>query len=192
MVFAKLRLVALAILLMGAIATGAGFGTYAVNASTPTGEGEPPSEPRRNPARTEPRPATIAQDANEPSPGRMFVVGRVLDQEGKSVPDASAMVYARSTIFRPAASAERSFSTELGWVSCDKSGRFRVDIPRTASSRHHGFGAVALAPGYGTAWVDLDPDADQPTADIVLRPEQVIHGRYLTFKASPPAMSKCR
>ena len=32
----------------------------------------------------------------KPAPGRMFVVGRVLDPDGKPVPDASVMVYAAS------------------------------------------------------------------------------------------------
>jgi RNA polymerase sigma factor (sigma-70 family) len=167
----RLKLVAAAFLLLGAVATGAMSMAHA---------------PGRQAGKPDLPIAAKADDAEgKPGPGRMFVVGRALDQEGKSVPGASAMVYARSTIFRPAASAERSFSTELGWVSCDKSGRFRVDIPRTASSRHHGFGAVALAPGYGTAWVDLDPDADQPTADIVLRPERVIHGRLFDLQGQP-------
>ena len=79
----------------------------------------------------------------------MFVVGRVLDPQGKPVPNASVMVYARSMIFRPATSAERSYPKELGRASSDVSGRFRVDVPRTSSSRHDEFGAVALAPGYG-------------------------------------------
>ena len=65
------------------------------------------------------------------------------------------------------------------------SGRFRVDAPRTSSSRHEAFGAIALAPGYGVGWVVLDPDDDQPTADITLRPEQVIHGRLFDLQGRP-------
>ena len=60
-----------------------------------------------------------------------------------------------------------------------------IDAPRTSSSRHEEFGAVALAPGYGVGWVELDPDDDQPTADITLRPEQVIHGRLFDVQGRP-------
>ena len=122
----------------------------------------------------------------KPGPGRMFVIGRVLDPQGKPVPGASVMVYARSTVLRMRPAAERWYPKELGRASSDGSGRFRVDVPRTSSSRHDEFGAVALAPGYGAGWVDaLDPDADQPTADISLRPEQVIHGRLFDLQGQP-------
>jgi RNA polymerase sigma factor (sigma-70 family) len=126
----------------------------------------------------------------KPGPGRMFVVGRVLDPQGKPVPRASVMVYAQSTIFRPAESAERLFTKQLGGASSDVSGRFRVDVPRTSSSRHDGFGAVALAPGFGVAWIDLDPDDDQPPAHITLRPEQVISGRLFDLQGQPAALVK--
>ena len=47
------------------------------------------------------------------------------------------------------------------------------------------FGAVAMAPGYGVGWVTLDPDDEQPTALISLRPEQVIHGRLFDVQGRP-------
>ena len=73
----------------------------------------------------------------------------------------------------------------IGDARADSSGRFRIDAPRTSSSHHEAFGAVALAPGYGAGWVELDPDDDQPTADISLRPEQVIHGRLFDLQGRP-------
>ena len=45
--------------------------------------------------------------------------------------------------------------------------------------------AIALAPGYGVGWVDVDPDDDQPAADISLRPEQVIQGRLFDLQGRP-------
>ena len=64
--------------------------------------------------------------------------------------------------------------------------------PRTSSARHHRFGAVAIAPGYGAGWVELDPDADQPAADIALRPEQVIEGRLFDVNGRPVRESRWR
>ena len=96
------------------------------------------------------------------------------------------MVYARSTNARLDSPAERLYPKELGRAISDGSGRFRVEIARTSSSREDSFGAVALAPGYGTGWVDgLDPDAEQPTAEISLRPEQLIHGRLFDVQGQP-------
>src|SRR5262249_17799815 len=54
--------------------------------------------------------------------------------------------------------------------------------PRTSSSQHDYFFAVALAPGYGVGWVELDPDDDQPTAEISLRPERVVRGRLFDLQ----------
>ncbi len=49
----------------------------------------------------------------------------------------------------------------------------------------HGAGAVAMAPGHGAGWVELDPDDDRPMADIRLRPEQVIEGRLFDLNGRP-------
>jgi protocatechuate 3,4-dioxygenase beta subunit len=52
-------------------------------------------EPKGPPAGP-PSTAAKADDANPtPAPGRMFVVGRVLDPQGKPVPGAAVMVHAR-------------------------------------------------------------------------------------------------
>ena len=46
-------------------------------------------------------------------------------------------------------------------------------------------GAAAIAPDYGTGWVNLDVDATEPVADITLRPEQVIQGRLFDLQDRP-------
>jgi protocatechuate 3,4-dioxygenase beta subunit len=73
----------------------------------------------------------------------------------------------------------------IGRALCDGSGRFRVDAERTTSARHRLVGAVAMAPGYGAGWVEIDPDADEPVAEITLRPEQVIEGRLFDLTGRP-------
>ncbi len=173
MLIHKLKLIALTLLLLGAIAGGAAF----VGLATARQAGKPDlRQIAAKPDDVKPK----------PGPGRMFVVGRVVDPQGKPVPGASVMIYARSTALRMEAPGERLYPNELGRASSDGSGRFRVDVTRTASSRHDDFGAVALAPGYGAGWVDaLDPDADQPTVEITLRTEQVIHGRLFDLQGQP-------
>jgi hypothetical protein len=41
--------------------------------------------------------------------------------------------------------------------------------------------------GFGFGWAELDPDAEQPTAEIRLRPEQVIQGTLVDVSGRPSA-----
>ena len=115
----------------------------------------------------------------------MFVVGRVLDPAGKPVPNATTMVYARSKALGISPLLDQLHPIPIGDARADGSGRFHLDAPRTSSSRYDTVGAVAIAPGYGVGCVDLDPDADQPAAEITLRREQLIHGRLFDVQGRP-------
>ncbi|MGP0065669.1 MAG: carboxypeptidase-like regulatory domain-containing protein [Isosphaeraceae bacterium] len=140
-----------------------------------------------------PAPVRAAAPADSPRAdpaARMTVNGRVLDPQGKPVPGASVMAYARSASPGALMVPERVYPAEVGRATSDGSGRFRLETIRTSSSRHIEFGAVALAPGYGAGWADLDVDADQPSVDIRLRPEQVIQGRLFDLKEQPAAEVK--
>ena len=175
MMISKLRFLAIGFLFLGAVATGTGF------------IGQAPVLQERQARKPDPRQITAKPDnANpKPGPGRMFLVGRVLGPAGEPVPKATVMFYAslkwpgrgdRLTMMSPSA---------LGQAGSDGSGRFRLGCARTTSSRHYQVGAIAIAPGYGTGWVKLDADADQPVADILLRPEQVIQGRLFDAQGRP-------
>jgi protocatechuate 3,4-dioxygenase beta subunit len=171
MFFTKLRLIAVTLLLFAAVATGAGFLT------------------RSSATRDQPERQQVAARRDDttqrPAPGRMFVVGRVLDPRGKPVPNAMTMVYA--AIKQPGSGGliQKQMPSTIGQASSDDSGRFQVDAPRTSSARHHKMGAVATAPGYGAGWVELEPNADRPNADISLQPEQVIQGRLFDLIGRP-------
>src|SRR5262249_59513023 len=80
--------------LLAAVAAVAG--SHALNAFAGPREGELPGEPIVEMARTEPRPPDPPHppDSPRPAPGRMFVVGRVLDPDGRPVPGATTMVHA--------------------------------------------------------------------------------------------------
>ncbi len=45
--------------------------------------------------------------------------------------------------------------------------------------------AIATAPGFGLGWVNLSADAEQPSADIRLRPEQIIRGKLVDVNGQP-------
>ena len=172
----KLRLFATTLLLLATIVTGVGYLTHALASQ---------DEPKRPP--DAPRPRRPDDTTQRPAPGRMFVVGRVLDPDGKPAANAMTMVFA--AIKQPASGSggmvEKMKPSAIGQAHSDGSGWFQVDAPRTSSSRHHRMGAVAIASGYGAGWVEFDPDADQPTADISLWPEQVIQGRLFDVNGRP-------
>ncbi len=142
-------------------------------------------EPNGPPVGQTPLTAKSHGPISRPAPGRMFVTGRVLDPQGKPVPDAATMVYARFKEPGRGISQEQMNAAPFGQAHGDGSGRFRIDAPRTSSARNDLFGVVASAPGYGVGWADLDPDTEQPTADITLRPEQIIQGRLFDLQGKP-------
>ena len=115
----------------------------------------------------------------------MFVVGRVLDPQGKPVPNATVMVYASLKWPGRGDRLAPMWPSAIGQARSDGSGRFRLDAPRTSSSRHYEVRRRRDRAGYGAGWVELDPDADQPAADITLRPEQVIQGRLFDVQGRP-------
>jgi RNA polymerase sigma factor (sigma-70 family) len=172
----KLRLIATTLPLLAALATGAGYWTYAAAMK---------DEPHGQPAPQSPVAAKSDDTIPKPAPGRMFVVGRILDAQGQPVPDATIMAYARSKALGHSPSLSRMTPNPIGETRADGSGRFRLDATRTSSSQYDTFGTVAIAPGYAAAWVEFDPDIDRPTADITLQPEQVIEGRLFDLQGRP-------
>ena len=115
----------------------------------------------------------------------MYVVGHVLDPQDKMVPNATVNLSARRKLLFASPGSEGCFPAPAGHGASDASGRFRFDAARVSSAHHAQFGATALAPGYGVGWAELDPDDDQPSAEIRLMPEQVIEGRLFDVHAQP-------
>jgi RNA polymerase sigma factor (sigma-70 family) len=191
MIVHKLRTAALSLCLLAAVCTVAGYHSLTARAQSREGDLDPSRERERA---VSPAPGALPlpdgrgserRPSPAQAPGRMTVVGRVLDPGGKPVPNASVMVYGalknpgRQDRFGGMAPAG------LGHATVDGSARFRLDMPRISSSTHFEVGAVAVSPGYGAGWVALDVDADQPTTDITLRPEQIIEGRFFDVQGQP-------
>ncbi len=181
MLIHKLKATALSLVLLATLVGGAGY----LNAFAQS------REPDAKTARTEPRPPDsprppgVSDDQPRPAPGRMFVTGRVLDPQGKPVAGATTMVYASLKWPGRGDRVAPMSPSAIGEARSDGSGRFRLDAPRVSSARLEVFGIIATAPGYGAGWATLDPNAEQPAAEITLRPEQVIQGRLFDVQGRP-------
>jgi protocatechuate 3,4-dioxygenase beta subunit len=180
MVIHKLRLVVMTVLALAAIATGAGSFTHSLAMR---------EEPVNGPAtgvelRVDDRPGPAAK-SDPATPARMTVTGRVLDPDGKPVKGAFVDLIAAARTPWVGASEEVEQITLLGQGQSDGEGRYRLDVPRTSSSRVQGIAALAAAPGYATGMAELNPDAEQPAADIRLQPEQVVRARLVEVTGAP-------
>ncbi len=169
MLFHKLKFLALAVLLFGAVATSAGFLTLA-----PATNDEPQTS----------RPAKKPDPAVQ---GRMTVAGRVLDPAGKPVANVSVDVIGRPRTPSVADNESMNPRVLLGRGETDTDGRFQFDAARTASTRFFEIHALASFPGFGLGWAELNPDAEKPGSDIGLRREQVIRGKLVDLSGQPAA-----
>jgi protocatechuate 3,4-dioxygenase beta subunit len=183
MMIHKLKAVAQALLLLASLATGAGYLTHAPSAVQDGPRQAPPSGPE----------STAMKPGNPPlpAPGRMFVVGRVLDPDGKPVAGVPVDVVGRSRVPQAAVEERAEPCLALGRGATDGDGRFRIEAARTSSARFLPVYAVAAPAGPGTGlgfgWAELDPDAEQPTAEVRLRPEQTIRGKLVDVSGRPAA-----
>jgi RNA polymerase sigma factor (sigma-70 family) len=177
MLLDRLRITALALLVVGAIATGAGFVSRAHAKK---------DEPKRPASAQLPEAAANQPDPSwHSAPGRMLVTGRVLDPQGKPVPNAHVTVSAMLMIADQAVPfGPFTYATNHQGL-CDDDGRFRLETSLTSSSRHGNAVVTAMAPGYGIGWVKLDLDAEQPDAQINLRSEEIIRGRMFDIQGRP-------
>ncbi len=116
----------------------------------------------------------------------MIVAGRVLDSDGKPVAGAAVDLIAWPRAPWVAASLEDLPGlVPLGRCESDGDGRFRLDAPRTSSSRILDVYALASAPGHALGWVALNPDAEHPAAEITLQPAEPIRIRLVDLIGTP-------
>jgi RNA polymerase sigma factor (sigma-70 family) len=186
MLIHKLRLVAVTVLALAAVATGTGWLAHSLAmkeepvqqpAATAVGRGSPGTRrvAAQRPDRRSP----------EPDPARMAVAGRVLDPDGKPVKGAFVDLIVRPRAPWVGAREDTQEFTMLGQGQSDGEGRYRIDAPRMASTRVDGILALAAAPGYGLGSAFLNPDAERPTGDIRLLPEQVVRARLVEVTGAP-------
>ena len=177
--------VAASILLVGTLLTGAGFLSLRATGAGFMNVPDPRVPPSARGDREEPEPAAA------PSPSeRMTVKGQVLDHSGRPVAGAHAAVIARPKAPGRGGEFSEDGPAAIGQAPTNDRGEFRLDAPRTSSSRYFEVGIIAGAPGHGVGWADLNPDAAEPSAQVRLRPEQVIHGRLID-PGGKPASGVC-
>jgi hypothetical protein len=183
MLFHQLRLIVLSLLLLAVAATGAGVLTRsrAMKEEVMLSSTEPMSEPA--PRAAERRRPSMKPDAA--TTDRMTVNGRVLDPNGKPVKGAVVELVARPRAPWVGASDETEKYNLLGQAESSADGQYRIEAPRTASIRFFEVMALAVAPGFGLGWAALNPDAEQPTADLKLQHEQAARVRLVDVTGMP-------
>jgi hypothetical protein len=123
----KPKFIALTLPILGAVAAAAGYPSHALAMND-----EPNGSPAGQQSPVAPKPDNAI---THPALGRMLVVGRVLDPKGKPVPGATIAVYARSFAHGRAPYRSGRGQVPIGDARANVSGRFRIDAPRTSSSR---------------------------------------------------------
>jgi RNA polymerase sigma factor (sigma-70 family) len=191
MLIHKLKLVGLTLLVLGAVATGAGYVSMIALAQSRQGEPHPSRERAVGAAPGAlPLPdgrGSVRRGSPDPDPARMTVVGRVLDPGGKPVAGAPIEVVGlpRNPLLDRDENAFRLVLLGRGETGPD--GRFRLEAPRTSTVGYFSAHAMSAAPGCGLGWVNLNVDAPEPAAEIRLRPEKPIRGRLVDVNGQPAA-----
>jgi RNA polymerase sigma factor (sigma-70 family) len=171
--------VTLSVLAAGTLTHLAAGGPVAQVTETPMAAEEKPTKPA----------APAGRPAEEESE-KMTVTGRVLDADGKPVAAAVAVL---GNPKRPSADEdEQDGHRLLGQGTADADGRFRLTVPRTASSRYYSTWLIASAPGHGLSWDDFDPDAERPEVALRLGREQVLRCRVVDLQGAPAAKVELR
>ena len=172
----KVRLIALSLLLTA--------GASAVCYLTPAraGNQEPKGAPLDGKSLASAQPNTRI-----PPAGRMLVVGRVLDPNGKEIAGVPIEIIGRPREpFLPTA-VDGEHHRLLGSGVSTAGGRFSLEASRTSFTRFFKVYALAAAPGFGLGWAELNANAGEPTVEIRLQPEQIIRGKLFDVNGQPAA-----
>lgn len=133
-------------------------------------------------------PGAAAPRTSEQDDGsvRMVVTGRVLDPDGKPLAGVPVDLVGRlRTVWVSRSLSDRHVL--LGRGATDADGRFRIKAARTSAQAFFEVHALASSPGFGIGWALLNPAAEQPAADVRLRPEQPVVGKLIDLNGQAAA-----
>jgi RNA polymerase sigma factor (sigma-70 family) len=182
----NVKLLAAVALTVAALAAGAGWFAYrgqgAAGVAT-AAESRPAPGAGQKAQAAQPRPQQ-GKDAKQ----LMTISGRVLDAAGKPVAGAQVAVLARQAI-RLSSWENWAWSRNdvLGQVKTDGEGRYVLKVPPTAAVNFRKVRVVAVSPGHGLGWQEVDPKARTATAEVRLAAQQTIRGRLVDLQGAPTA-----
>jgi RNA polymerase sigma factor (sigma-70 family) len=187
MLLNKLKLTAKSLLVLAAVATGAGFVTRSLAMQEP-----PVKQPTDSQVPVAQGKADLPRPQPTPEPaisGRMTVTGRVLGPDGKPAVGVPVDIVGAPRAPETGTDVDGKAHVLLGQGAAGADGHFRIEASPASSSRFSDIYALAGAsgPGSGFGSVRLHVDAEQPAAEIRLRHDQVIRGTLVDVNGQPAA-----
>lgn len=134
----------------------------------------------------DPKQASPAGSASAEA-SKTVIIGRVLDAEGRTVPQAQVALVARSRKPNRGGDFQSGRPKPLQVVRTDASGAFRLAIPRVSAAAFFYANVVAAKPGYGVGWESLPLAGDPDELTIRLPDEQIVRGRLVDDQGKPAA-----
>jgi hypothetical protein len=121
----------------------------------------------------------------EPAPAReepagATVTGRVVDPEGKPVPNARVAMLGLNIALSPPR------HEVLAQTTTGPDGTFPFEWPRYEISRDYSLHFIANAPGFSLGWANMNLRGEHPKAEIRLRPAGEVKGK-ISFGEEPVA-----
>jgi RNA polymerase sigma factor (sigma-70 family) len=196
MVAARLKIVALVLLVVGGLALTAGLLARQTLAQPPapaaakmeTGKQQPKVQPQ---PKGTPAPAPAPKPIRPADSSEMTITGKVLDADGKAATKARVAVllwsHRRTQLGKPKPRLEVRVEGRT-----DAEGQFRLKVRRLTpllyyQQRHYQMAVLAAAPGCGLGFHFVTLDAAKPEAPIRLPREQVRRGRLIDLQGQPVA-----
>jgi beta-lactamase regulating signal transducer with metallopeptidase domain/protocatechuate 3,4-dioxygenase beta subunit len=112
--------------------------------------------------------------------------GRVVDPQGKPVPDARVVVLASRR--KRVSDRGKTLRNQLaGTATTDAEGRFQIDFPTIPPVGLESLKVIAAAPGMGLDGSALKTDVNRQETTVRLDPEKIIESRLVDVQGQPVA-----